>query len=346
MAITRLFSKRNIRDSRDYYDKKEQRNYTDAITQQILQQAGQSQYTPPAVVEVAAGLASRAFASAEVTGRDSALFDAMTLAEVGRDFISTGEWLGLRRNGRLFRVLSYTIQEDGSYRLEISPRGGLRQTSVASSDDTVVHARYITSRQTLRGIAPLDTSPNLKSFLFNLEQSLTEESRTPNGFLTPIPTDGGDEEIDDLKQQLSDLKGRVALVKTMSGGWDSGVQNRLRREFDAIRYGMQLPDTTVRMYEQTRRTALALFGVPIELTEPADGTGKREAWRQYLHATISPLAKMFTAACERSGLSISLDFSSLYASDIAGRARAFQSLVASGMDIEEAATVSGIMTEE
>ena len=43
---------------------------------------------------------------------------------------------------------------------------------------------------------------------------------------------------------------------------------------------------------------------------------------------------------------VSLNFDSLMASDISGRARAFQSMVGGGMDITKAAALSGLMVEE
>ena len=43
---------------------------------------------------------------------------------------------------------------------------------------------------------------------------------------------------------------------------------------------------------------------------------------------------------------LALDFSSLFASDITGRARAFGSMVNGGMDIERAAGLSGLLAGE
>ena len=43
---------------------------------------------------------------------------------------------------------------------------------------------------------------------------------------------------------------------------------------------------------------------------------------------------------------LALGFDDLMASDIAGRARAFGSLVTGGMDIERAATLSGLLAAE
>ena len=43
---------------------------------------------------------------------------------------------------------------------------------------------------------------------------------------------------------------------------------------------------------------------------------------------------------------VTLSFDALYASDITGRARAFQSMVGGGMDVAKAAALSGLMADE
>ena len=46
------------------------------------------------------------------------------------------------------------------------------------------------------------------------------------------------------------------------------------------------------------------------------------------------------------GLEVRLDFDDLMASDITGRARAFGSMVTAGMDVEEAAILTGLIRED
>ena len=60
-----------------------------------------------------------------------------------------------------------------------------------------------------------------------------------------------------------------------------------------------------------------------------DGGSSREAYRQLLTATLEPWAEIIKAV-------------RLAAADIAARARACGTLVASGVDKEEAAPVSGL----
>ena len=43
---------------------------------------------------------------------------------------------------------------------------------------------------------------------------------------------------------------------------------------------------------------------------------------------------------------LALDFSALFASDLSGRARAFQSMVGGGMDVGKAAALAGLMVND
>ena len=90
---------------------------------------------------------------------------------------------------------------------------------------------------------------------------------------------------------------------------------------------------------------LAACGVPPEMLRQSDGTGRREAWRQFLHASIAPVA-LGVAADLADKLDIpglALNHERMMASDIAGKARAVQSLVKGGMDVAKAAALAGLM---
>ena len=83
------------------------------------------------------------------------------------------------------------------------------------------------------------------------------------------------------------------------------------------------------------------------LTAKAAAGQSREAWRQCLHAVISPLARMVEQELrEKLHGDITLNLDALSASDIQGRARAFQSMVGAGMDVSKAAALSGLMTAD
>ena len=78
-----------------------------------------------------------------------------------------------------------------------------------------------------------------------------------------------------------------------------------------------------------------------------NGTAGREAWRQLLFATVAPLGRLIAAEMSaKLETDISFGWDELRASDIAGRARAFQSMVGAGMDAAKAAGLAGLMVDE
>ena len=91
------------------------------------------------------------------------------------------------------------------------------------------------------------------------------------------------------------------------------------------------------------RDVCAALGIPPALYAGGDGGSIREAYRQLLTATLEPFASIITAEFrEKVGYPVTLDFKRLAAADIAARARAYGTLVASGVDKEDAADVSGL----
>lgn len=100
------------------------------------------------------------------------------------------------------------------------------------------------------------------------------------------------------------------------------------------------------MFMAARQSVLAAWGMPVTLADNSDGGSQRESWQRNLHGTVAPLGKLIAFEAERICLAITVDRDQLFASDIQGRGRAFQSLVGGGMDIAEAATASGLLAME
>ena len=76
---------------------------------------------------------------------------------------------------------------------------------------------------------------------------------------------------------------------------------------------------------------LAACGCPPGLFLEVDGTAQRESYRRLFSLTVEPLAGLLAG---------------LLAADLAGRARAFQSMVGAGMDLAKAAGLAGLMEVE
>ena len=79
----------------------------------------------------------------------------------------------------------------------------------------------------------------------------------------------------------------------------------------------------------------------------SQAAGTREAWRLALFGVLSPLGRLVEAELkDKLDDEVSLSWQELRASDLSGRARAFQSMVGGGMDISKAISVAGLMVED
>ena len=328
--------------------------YADAIVAQILAAAGAgiSGAGRTSSLEIAAGVVSRAFGAGTVEGNlQAADLTARHLADIGRDLVTVGESVWLYR-GAWLRASSWEIAgrgplpESWRYRCQVAVPDGAVMYSEAGS--RVLHARYSTDRsRPWVGVGPLERCTLAGDLFASMEQRMGEEAGGAVGHLLPIPTDGNDPTVSGLKSDISGLAGRTALVETTQAGYGQGRAAAPAADYKPQRIGATFTANTVPVYSAVQLSILAACGVPIELVSESEGTGQREAWRRFLHGTVQPLADIVADELTRAtGARASINFESLFASDIQGRARAFQSMVGGGMDIEAAAAASGLVTAE
>ena len=85
--------------------------------------------------------------------------------------------------------------------------------------------------------------------------------------------------------------------------------------------------------------------VSADLFTHGDAAGQRESWRRFLHGSVQPLGDLLAVelAGKLEALGLRLTFDRLVASDLSGRARAFQSLTGGGMELSEAARLAGLV---
>ena len=174
---------------------------------------------------------------------------------------------------------------------------------------------------------------------FWIERRLAEEASTSTGYVLPIPDAG--KVPDSLQALLKALKGGLALIETTAQGWGQGKTAAPRLDWQAERLGAAPPDGLISLRQHVRQDVLAAYGVPVGLSS---ASGAREAWRQFLAATIAPLAKVVTAelAAKLDAPDLALTFEDLRAADIVGRARSYKQLVEAGMDAAKAAAITGL----
>ena len=234
-----------------------------------------------------------------------------------------------------------------AWEYQITLAGPDQTTTMRVEADRVAHPRYgCTPTEPWRGVSPLAHSRATSDLAAMLEVRLSQEVTAAVGTLIPIPANAGDTTT--LQEQLARLRGKVAMVPTTAGGWDTdGRGGAPRSDWRTERLGANPPSALDMFRSGSARHVLAACGVPVELAEASEGSGAREAFRRILHATIAPAAKLVELElAAKLDTDVTLSFDALYASDIASRARAFQSMVGGGMPVEKAAGLSGLMAGE
>ena len=88
---------------------------------------------------------------------------------------------------------------------------------------------------------------------------------------------------------------------------------------------------------------LASCGCSPALFDDSDGTSKREALRQFYIGVVRPLARQLEVELsDKLDAPVRLSFDH-YNVDLAGRAQAFQKLVAGGVAVDEALVTAGLL---
>ena len=335
-------------------------DFADAVVRLVEAQAAGSAADAgsTAAVEAAAGALSRAFMSAEVNG-PSWVRDAVSpgvLGQIGRDLIRKGDSMHVIdvRRGALALLPCSSWHFEG----EAHPdTWTVRTTFYGPSASTTRHVPFAgvvfaqwgsNPGQPYIGTGPLDYAHTTARLQSETERSLADEARGPLAQLVAVPADGGDDGADDplaaLKADIAAARGKALLVETTQAGWDQGRAAAPQRDWKAERLGPNPPEALAKVREDAFNAVLAACGTPPALFDDSDGTAQRESFRRYLHATVAPLARgVERELSEKLETDIRLNFDRLFASDLSGRARAFQSMVGGGMEVEKAAQLSGLM---
>ena len=342
---------------------RESSSYTDAVVAVLADQAaGGTNALPSATgaLEACSGLVGRAFASVEVKNAPEAVTAALTpeaLRLIGRSLIRTGEQLLAVevRGGRvhLIPVASHNVTGDympdsWRYMLELpGPTKTAKRTNVAA--DSVLHFRYaVDPNQPWLGIGPLTVAKLAGRLSAETAKALADEASGPRGHLLPIPQkDGKDATVAQLREDLKKLRGKTALVESLKT-WTGDPNSAGADNWQAKRLGFDAPDTLAGLLAKSTAEVYAAIGISSAIFGDGDGTAKRESYRHFLHSVASPLGRIVETElrAKLDAPDLTLSFDSLYAADLSGRARAFQSMVGGGMEIEKAATLAGLMEAE
>lgn len=171
--------------------------------------------------------------------------------------------------------------------------------------------------------------------------ALADEMRGPRGSLLPIQG-LNKENSAELQSDIKTLSGKLALVESQLSMLPQGVQQTT--DWNQVRIGANTPAPLVELQKSIFNEVLAVCGVsPLLFDEGASGPGAREAWRQLLFGVVAPLGRLVSSELTlKLEQEISFEWSELRASDIQGRARAFQSMVGAGIDVADARKLAGL----
>ena len=332
-------------------------SYTDTLIAALLSQASGKTLAVPAAVgalEACAGVVGRGFMSAEVTGR-TILTDALTpdcLSLIGRSMIRRGELVLLidTEGGRLQLLPAETHDVTGGPKPEtwwyrVTLAGPTRTYTYGPVPATsVLHFRYSYDPQKpWRGHGPIEVASLSGRLSAETLNQLADESSGPVGALLGSPKDGADETVAGIKSDIRNARGRVALMET--GDYDAPGSGKV--DLQTRRFGAEPPQSLVNLAEYAFKEIVAACGLSVALWGAGDSASTREAWRLALFGVIAPLGKIVSQELsEKLEDSITLDWQELRATDLAGRARAFQSMVGGGMAVADAIAVAGLMVEE
>ena len=338
---------------------KRESSYTDALISQIVSQSSGGTLAKPAAtgaLEASASIVARCFAAADVAGPDQyvAALGPSTLSMIGRSLIRQGEIVFAIEviNGRvvLLPAASWDIHgehDPASWRYRLTLGGPSRLTTLEPvPSEAMVHVRLQADpEQPWRGVSPLASAAIAGRLSAETMQALSDEVSGTRGFLLPSPVDGNDPTVSALKADIRSLRGKVALVESTSSGWAAdGAQQRPKGDWEPRRLGAAPGAPLIQQADLASREVYSACGIPLSVVTDAEGTGQREGYRRLMHSTIAPLGRIVSEELSaKFETDISLSFESLFSADLAGRARAFQSLVNGGMDVAKAASLAGLM---
>ena len=268
---------------------------------------------------------------------------------MGRSLIRRGEVVFLidTQAGRLRLIPAETHDVEGGpypdeweYRLTLGgpSRSAIHEFVPAQS---VLHFRHAVDPSTpWRGNSPIAVAHLAGRLSAETVNALANESSTPIGRLLGIPVDGGDVTVAALKADIRDARGRTALIET--GDWNSaGSDNKV--DLKTERFGAEPPASLVQLVTIASQEVYSACGLNQALWGGSQAAAVREAWRLCLFSVLSPLGKLVEAELQdKLEDTVTLSWQELRASDLSGRARAFQSMVGGGMEVERAAGLAGL----
>ena len=337
-------------------------SYTDALVQ-ALQRNAQGRVANPAAptataaLETCVGLVGRAFAAAEVAGPEivaSALTPAL-MTMIGRSLIRKGEIVLAidTSTGRLqlFPAQSHNVagghNPDG-WEYELTLPGPSTTTTLSLPAESVLHLRYAVDPELpYRGIGPLQVATLAGELSAETVKALGDEASGPRGSFMPLPaTDGDDDSVAEIKAFVPNARGKMGIVESVTDNYGTGGPSP-QGDYKQQHFGPMPAAAMVDLMQAVKVEIYSACGVPPGLFTVGAAASIREAWRLCLFATIGPLGRIvLTELRNKLDDSLTVGWVDLRASDLQGRARAFQSLIGGGMSLADAVAASGVLADD
>ena len=329
-------------------------SYTDRLVQSFESAAAGGARANPldvAAVEFAVGLYARSISCADVSGPPA--ITAKFLAQATRTLLRAGEafyLIGLDADGIRLQVATHGDVRGGpdeaTWRYQLTRTGPSNTISGLYPAEQVIHFQYASDPiRPWIGIPPWQYAGVSGAALAAIDRVIRGRAQAPYGSMiglpeSPKPGDGSTP-MEEYIQEMDAADGQ-SVIYEHSGQWAQGAGPSRMESWD---FGLGFKEAA------DARNIIALdivsaFGVPSALlVHNADGTARREAFRQFNHTALAPLAKLIEEELSaKLETEVSLDLSPIAAADVAGRARSFKALTEAGLSEASAAHVVGLET--
>ena len=315
----------------------------DVTIAELLRQAQGTKSDPNAIaaIEAASGIMGRALASAIVEGDRFGLVTPRVLELVGRSLIRRGEAVfGIQPGPRLAPCSTWTIRgaDDPAawtYRLDFPGPSSPRSAFLPSA--AVVHIRVNTDLKTpWRGRAPHQLASSTAKTAADAEMAIQGELEIPVARILPTST------TEEQRRQIAEsLKFGGIFLSPGGGGPVTDRQQDRAQDWKPQRMGPEPDQQHVELRTQAAQDMLAACGIPPSLFSGDSDSGKKEAYRQFVASTVSPLARLALEELrdKLDSPDLQLTFSRLRAHDTQGAARSTKALTDAGLGINEALSI-------
>ena len=160
----------------------------------------------------------------------------------------------------------------------------------AEASQVIPHFKYAGDpARPWRGNGPIQVAALAGRLSAETVNQLADESSGPVGRLLGMPKDGDDSTVVNLKADIRNAKGRVALLE--NGDWDNVGSAAV--DLATKRFGAEPPQALVNLHELASHGRLSALVDSTLALIPSEGHAAaiREAWRLALFGVLSPLGE-------------------------------------------------------